>query len=110
MARLRSEAVALGAFPVLTRDLSSWQVTSRTWWSLSSEGLDAASPGPGRPAKSLVLVIRVIEAEDGQEQAGIVLDAAYDGGDSAVSGLADEPDIKVTECGHDAGRGACPDL
>jgi hypothetical protein len=48
MARLRSEAVALGAFPVLTRDLSSWQVTSRTLWSLSPEGLDAASPGQGK--------------------------------------------------------------
>ncbi len=36
MARLRSEAMTWGAFPVLTRDLSSWYVTSRTQWSLFS--------------------------------------------------------------------------
>jgi hypothetical protein len=36
MARLRSEAMTRGAFPVLTRELSSWQLTSRTQWSLFS--------------------------------------------------------------------------
>src|SRR5947209_6185518 len=34
-----------GAFPVLTRDLSSWQVTSRTQWSLLSDVPVAAGPG-----------------------------------------------------------------
>ena len=30
------DAMTRGAFPVLTRDLSSWYVTSRTQWSLFS--------------------------------------------------------------------------
>ena len=36
MARLLSDAITRGAFPVLTSDLSSWYVTSRTQWSLFS--------------------------------------------------------------------------
>jgi hypothetical protein len=38
-----------------------------------------------------------------------VLYSAYGGGDSAVSGLSDEPNGEVTEGGHDVGTGAGPD-
>ena len=50
-----------------------------------------------------------MDAEDGQEQAGVVSDLADDGGDPGVAGLADEPDRQVTQSGHDAGPGGSPD-
>lgn len=50
--------------------------------------------------------MRGLDAEDGEEQAGIVLDPADGGGDFPVSGVADEPDGEITEGRHDAGSGA----
>ena len=63
----------------------------------------------GVPQSLFVLVMRGSQAEDGQEQGGVVLDLADGGGDLGVAGLADEPDCQVTERGHDAGPGAGPD-
>src|ERR1039458_10896982 len=51
----------------------------------------------------------ILQAEDGQEQAGIVFDLPDGGGDLGVAGVADEPDFEVTERGHDAGTGGGPD-
>ena len=46
------------------------------------------------------------EAEDGEEEVGLVADASEGGGDLGVTGLADQADGEVTESGHDAGAGA----
>jgi hypothetical protein len=47
----------------------------------------------------------VIQAEDGQEQGGVVFDFADCGGDFGISGMADQADREVTQGGHDAGAG-----
>jgi hypothetical protein len=63
MARLRSDAITRGAFPVLTRDLSSRNVTSRTD-PVKAVFYFPVAPHPGRQGGGIGVAVAGNEVDD----------------------------------------------